>query len=325
LQFEQLKARLRSLPQVNAWPQMLEPIESAVHRDLRCVWDFPIVACQAVGGRAAAALAGAAAVFCSLVSIHLVDDLLDDDPQGDFRRIGAGPAANLALAFQAAGHSALDDPEVPKAVRAELHACLARMSLATAFGQHLDSREVSGEVEYWQVVEAKTPPLFGTALCLGALLGGAPASTAGELERLGRLLGTFVQVSDDLADALAQPASADWQRRSNNLAMLYAMTADHPAREDFLALSNASHDSEALAAAQKLLVTSGAVSYCAWKMIELSREAHALLAGVALQDREPLERLLVEQLRPLERLLATAGLEEPLIVAPPLASRDLRC
>jgi geranylgeranyl pyrophosphate synthase len=315
LQFDRLKAQIRGLPQVAAWPEMLERIEGAVHSDLRCIWDFPIVACQAVGGTAGAALAGAAAVFCSLIGIHLVDDLLDDDPRGDFRRLGAGPAANLALAFQAAGHGALDDPEVPLTVRAELHACLARMSLATAYGQHLDSREVGSEAEYWQVVEAKTPPLFGAALRLGALLGGAPAATAGELERLGRLLGTFVQVSDDLADAMAKPAGADWQRRSNNLPMLFAMTADHPGRERFLALSAASHDPEALAAAQQLLLTSGAVSYCAWKMVELAREAHAVLAGISLPDREPLARLLAAQLAPLERLLAMAGLEEPLVPA----------
>jgi geranylgeranyl pyrophosphate synthase len=318
LQFEQLKARVRALPQVAAWPQMLERIESAVPRGPRCVWDFPIAACEAVGGTPAAALAGAAAVFCSLIGIHLVDDLLDDDPRGDFRQLGAGPAANLALAFQAAGHGVLDDAEVRPAVRAELHGCLARMSLDTAYGQHLDGREVGGEAEYWQVVEAKTPPLFGAALRLGALLGGAPEPIAGELERLGRLLGTFVQVSDDLADALAKPANPDWQRRSNNLPMLFAMTADHPRREEFLVLSAASsQDPEALAAAQKLLLTSGAVSYCAWKMIELSREAHAVLAGIALRDRQPMARLLAAQLAPLERLLAAAGLEEPLVTASP--------
>jgi geranylgeranyl diphosphate synthase type I len=315
--FDHLQAKLRSLPHVGAWPQMLALIDGAVHHDLRCAWDFPIVACQAVGGAPEAALPAAAAVFCSLVSIHLVDDLLDDDPDGDFRRLGAGPAANLALAFQAAGHAALDDPGIAPGVRAELQACLAEMALATAFGQHLDSGEVAGEAEYWQVVGAKTPPLFGAALRLGALAGGAPAAVAGELDRLGRLLGTFVQVSDDLTDALAQPPSADWQRRSNNLPMLYAMTADHPARAEFLALSAAGHDPEALTAAQKLLLPSGGVSYCAWKMIELSRQAQAVLAGIPLHDRRPLARLLAEQVRPLEGLLGRMGLAEPLAPAPP--------
>ena len=315
MRFDQLKARLRGLPQVATWPQMLELIERVVHRELRSVWDFPPAACQAVGGAEDAAVVGAAAVFCSLASIHLVDDLLDDDPEGDFRRLGAGRAANLALAFQAAGHALLDDPEIAPAVRAELHACLGRMALATAFGQHLDSREVRGEAEYWQVIGAKTPPLFGAALRLGALLGGAPLSTAGELERVGQVLGKFVQVSDDLADALRTPASADWQRRANNLPMLYAMVADHPGREDFLSLSAASHDPESLATAQKLLLSSGGVSYCAWKMIELSREAHAILAGIPLHDPLPMKRLLAEQLRPLERLLSSAGFATPL--APP--------
>jgi geranylgeranyl diphosphate synthase type I len=313
LRFEQLKARLRGLPRVASWPEMLELIERAGHRDdLLSVLDFPVVACQAVGGAAEAALQGAAAVFCSLVSIHLVDDLLDDDPAGDFRRFGAGAAANLALAFQAAGHEMFDDSEIAPAVRAELHACLARMTLATAFGQHLDSREVGCEAEYWQVVGAKTPPLFGAALRLGALVGGAPAATAGELDCLGQVLGKLVQVSDDLGDALKQPARPDWQRRANNLAILYAMIADHPGRERFLALSAASHDPLALAAAQKLLVASGAVSYCSFKMLELSREARGILAGIPLDDAKPLEQMLAEQMRPLERLLRSVGFAGPL-------------
>jgi geranylgeranyl pyrophosphate synthase len=320
LRLEQLKMRIRSLPRVAGWPQMMELIERAAQRDdQRSVLDFPIVACQAVGGSAEAAQQGAAAVFCSLLSIHLVDDLLDDDPRGDFRRLGAGAAANLALAFQAAAHEMLDDPEIAPAVRADLHGCLARMALATAFGQHLDSREVACEEEYWQVVGAKTPPLFGAALRLGALVGGAPAAIAGELDRLGQALGRFIQVGDDLTDALRKPAGADWGRRSNNLALLYAMTADHPAREEFLALSAASHDPETLAAAQKLLLSSGAVSYCGFKMIELSREAHAILAGIPLADSRPLAHLLAEQIRPLERILCSVGLEAPLVPPPPPA------
>jgi geranylgeranyl pyrophosphate synthase len=315
LRFERLKARLRSLPQLAAWPQTLELIERAVHRDLQSVWDYPAVACEAVGGTAEAAMAGAAAVFCSLISIHLVDDMLDDDPQGDYQRLGAGAAANLALAFQAAGHCQLDEPAIAPAIRAELHACLARMALATAFGQHLDSREATGEDDYWRIVGAKTPPLFGAALRLGALLGGATPAVADELESLGQVLGKFVQVSDDVADAMQTPAGADWHRRSNNLAILYAMTADHPARREFLTLSARSDEPESLASAQQLLLRSGAVSYCALKMIELSRQAHAIAAGIALHDRGPLAQLLAVKLRPLERLLALAGLEEPLLLA----------
>ncbi|HYL05876.1 MAG TPA: polyprenyl synthetase family protein [Thermoanaerobaculia bacterium] len=324
MQFERLKARLRTLPQVAAWPQMLQLIERAVHCEQQSVWDYPAIACEAVGGTAEAAMTGAAAVFCSLTSIHLVDDMLDDDPQGDFRRLGAGATANIALAFQAAAHCQLDEPAVAPAIRAELHACLGRMALATAFGQHLDSREAASEEDYWRIVGAKTPPLFGAALRLGALLGGAPPPIAGELERLGNVLGLFVQVSDDVADALRSPASADWQRRPNNLAILYAMTADHPARQEFLNLSARCDDPDSLAAAQQLLLRSGSVSYCALKMIELSRQAHAIFAGTALHHRTALAELLAAKLRPLERLLSLAGLNEPLLPPSPLSPPQAR-
>ncbi|HEV3456105.1 MAG TPA: polyprenyl synthetase family protein [Thermoanaerobaculia bacterium] len=325
MRFEQLKARLRTLPQVAAWPQMLQLIERAVDGEQQSVWDYPAVACEAVGGTAAAAMAGAAAVFCSLTSIHLVDDMLDDDPQGDFRRLGAGATANLALAFQAAAHCQLDDQEVAPAIRADLHACLGRMALATAFGQHLDSREAASEEDYWRIVGAKTPPLFGAALRLGALLGGAPPALAGELERLGNVLGKFVQVSDDVADALRSPASADWQRRPNNLAILYAMTADHPGRQEFVRLSAMSDDPESLAVAQRLLLRSGSVSYCVLKMIELSHQAHAIFAGTALHHPTPMAELLAAKLRPLERLLSLAGLDQPLLHLQPMqAPRSLQ-
>jgi geranylgeranyl pyrophosphate synthase len=313
LRFDHLKSLVRALPQVAAWPQMLELIERSVHRDQRSVWELPVAACRAVGGTSEAALAGAAAVFCSLLSIHLVDDMLDDDPQGDFHALGGGPAANLALAFQAAAHGVLDAPAVPPAVRAELHACLGRMALATAYGQHLDSREVASEEEYWLVVGNKTPPLFGAALKLGALLGGAPPARALELERLGCALGKFVQVGDDLSDALCTPAGADWRRPSNNLPILYAMLAEHPARAEFQALAAATDQPQSLAAAQKVLLQCGGVSYCAWKMVELAHEAQDILAGAALADRQPLSQLLTAHVRPLTRLLASVGFKEPLL------------
>jgi len=161
------------------------------------------------------------------------------------------------------------------------------------------------------VVETKTPPLFGEALRMGALLGGAAPGTADHLARLGRVLGLFIQVSDDLTDALETPARADWQRRSNSLPLLYAMTAEHVDREDFLRLSARTGDPAALAEAQKILFRSGAVSYCTLKLIEFSRELQKL-ARVPLRDPEPIERLLEIHTQPLYRLLEKVGVEDPM-------------
>jgi geranylgeranyl pyrophosphate synthase len=310
MRFEELQARVRGLRQVGAWRQMGELVERAVHRE-GSVWEYPSAACRAVGGSEQMAVPAAAAVFCSVASIRLVDDILDDDPRGDYRILGAGQAANLSLAFQAAGHLLLDDPGIPPQIRARLQASFADMSLATCFGQNLDAREAEGEEEYWRIVDSKTPPLFGEALRMGALLGGAPADTIEGLACLGRLLGRFIQVSDDLTDSLETPARADWQRRGNNLAILYAMTAPHPDREEFLRLSTAVEDPDVLAAAQKILLRSGAVSYCTLKLIEFSREIHRLLDGLSLQDPEPVARLVELHQRPLQRLLESVGVKDP--------------
>lgn len=309
--FEEIKQRVRSVAEVAVWPQMLQLMERALHRDLISVWDHPAAACRAVGGEAEAALPGAAAIFCSLISIHLVDDMLDNDPKGDYHRLGAGKTANLALAFQAAGHLLLQSAEVSPQVRAGLQASFARMSIGTAYGQDLDTREFRNEEEYWQTVKAKTPPLFGAAFRIGALLGRAPEPVADGLEVLGGLLGCFIQVSDDLSDALKTPASADWLRRSNSLPILYAMTAEHPARERFLELSARPEDPEALAEAQKILLKSGAVSYCIFKMMELSQEARTVLSRLPLQDPGPIEQILTAHLRPVHKMLESVGVEEP--------------
>jgi len=312
MSFEQMKQRLLSMPEVAAWPQMVAIIGRARHEEYRSLWDYPLIACRAVGGTDEQAFAGAAAVLCSLASVHLVDDMLDEEPGGEYRTLGAGNTANLALAFQAAGHCALDEAGWDGATRAALQARLAHMALATAHGQNLDGQGVRSEEDYWRVVEAKTPPLFGSAFYLGARLGGAPHATAAELDRLGGLIGVFIQVSDDLVDAMKVPAGGDWLRPFNNLAILFAMTAEHGEREELGRLTaRAGEDPAALAEAQRILLRSGALSYCALKLIELQRQARELLERLPLADPRPVERLLETLISPLDRLFRTAGVETP--------------
>jgi geranylgeranyl pyrophosphate synthase len=311
MDFDELKGRVRNLEIVASWPQMLALIDRVGYRESISVWEHPVFACRAVGGCGEEALPAAAAVFCSLISIHLVDDMLDEEPLGDFRTLGEGRTANLALAFQAAGHRLLEEAAAPAAVRAALQSSFARMSLATCLGQDLDARELASEEEYWRVVGTKTPPLFSEALRMGALLGGATVAVADHLAEIGRVLGLFIQVSDDVTDALETPARADWQRPSSCLPLLFAMTAAHAERERFLGLSARVEEPAALAEAQKILFRCGAVSYCTLKLIELSQETQKLFERAPLRDPEPIARLLDAHTRPLHRLLEKAGVQDP--------------
>lgn len=312
MSFEQMKQRILAIPEVATWPQMTAIIGRARHEPYRSLWDYPFIACRSVGGTEEMALAGAGAILCSLASVHLVDDMLDEEPGGDYRTLGAGNAANLALAFQGLGHRLLDDACPDAGIRAALQGSLARTALATAFGQNLDGLGVHSEEDYWRVVEAKTPPLFGCSFYLGARLGGAPLPLAEELDRLGGLIGLFIQVSDDLVDAMKEPGGADWLRPLNNLAILYALTADHAEKEELERLvARAVDDPAALAEAQRILLRSGALSYCALKLIEFSRQAREILARLPLQDPEPIARLLERHMKPLDRLFRSVGVETP--------------
>lgn len=297
------------LPEACGWPEFLALVDRTLHFESRSAWEYPVRACLAVGGSSEAALPGAAAVFCAVSSIHLVDDMLDDDPDGDYRRLGSGGAANLALALQAAAHRSLADAALPAASALELQRMLAAMSLGTAWGQRLDAQGVASEEAYWRVVEAKTPPLFRFALAGGALLGGASVETACRLGELGALMGRMIQVNDDFGDAMHVPAAGDWQRPWNNLPMLFALTAEHGERQAFADACRRVSEPEQLARAQRMLFRSGAVSYCAFKLIEMAAEARGRLADLRLVRPQALGALVDAQVQPFERLLAAAGAE----------------
>jgi geranylgeranyl pyrophosphate synthase len=308
---QRIRAALLAVPELASWPEIVELIERPVDEESIPCWEQPLLACRAVGGAEAQALPGATAIFCLLYSIHLADDLLDCDPRGLQHVHGEGRVANYALALQAASSIAIERAGLAAECRAAIHERLAGAALATAYGQSLDSSELRGEDEYWKVVEAKTPPLFAAALAIGGMLGAATPETIESLDRLGFLLGKSVQISDDLKDAFDKPAAPDWQRRYNNLPILYAMTADHSEKERFLDLLSSIEQEESLEAAQEILVTSGAVSFCAYHMIDLHRSARAILAETQLVDPEPLLMLIERYIKPLRNLLETVGIESP--------------
>ena len=97
---------LLTLPGFDSWHEMrmiLERFASTRPRD----WKLPLIACQSIGKPTEKAIPASAALACAQISIILVDDMLDDDPRGEYRRIGNGRASNFASAFQAAGMDAL--------------------------------------------------------------------------------------------------------------------------------------------------------------------------------------------------------------------------
>lgn len=299
-----------SVPEVASWPDMAALFKRAARKP-RPDWDLPLLACQAVGGDISQAIPGAAAVACMYISIILVDDMLDDDPRGEHLRSGIGPTANLALAFQATAFCIIGQALENADQIATVSASLARLALATALGQNWDAKNLVGEENYWKVVRAKSTPFYGAALHVGALLGEANIEVSEGLRVLGNLIGEVIQIHDDLLDAFQTPANPDWKQGRNNLPILYASTADHPDHESFLDLLPQIDESMALQKAQRILISSGAVSYCAYHLAKRHQQARRSLDDLSLADPTPMMDLLLRQTQPLVRLFESCGVEVP--------------
>jgi len=306
-----IRQRLECMDEVRDWPLLEELIGRSVLPDSKPCWEYVLHGCEAVGGRRQEALPGCAAIFCLFYAIHLVDDLLDDDPDGIFHRVGVGTAANVALAFQGMASRVIAESRLAPERQKRAQGAIGRMTLGTAFGQNLDAADLEGEEAYWRVVRHKTPPLFGCALELGALYGGACDEVAERVGSLGGALGEIVQINDDLGDAMAQPAKVDWLRRGTNLPILFARTAEHPERDSFEALAARVSQPAALAEAQEILVRSGAVSYCAYRIVEAYNQAIAEVHDWDLAVPGSLESLMQDQVEPLKDLLRLVGVESP--------------
>lgn len=302
---------LLSLPEIGAWPAATALLRRRSGTGLAC-WDLAFSACAALGAPRARADLAAGAVRALFLAVHLVDDMLDDDPRGEFHRLGPGATANLAMALQAAALRLVAGGGFDLVATSAMQQSLARAALGTAYGQHLDVQPHAGAADYFRTVDAKTPPLFVCALEVGALAGGALPSEAARVAALGKKVGRIVQTSDDLADAFARPAGPDWQSPARNLAIGYAASADHPGRERFLTLlGRASEDEAALVEAQALLFRSGAVSACAYHIVQTYRSGMAELDALELPDPAPLAAVFQAHVRPVVELLRDAGVEAP--------------
>lgn len=307
---------LLTFPIFESWHEMetiLRRSASGRPRD----WQLPIIACQAVGASPEKAIPASAALACAQLSIILVDDMLDDDPRGEYQRIGNGRAANFAIAFQAAGVDALLGSRASLKVRKGAVSSLNQMMSMTALGQDLDIQNPADEISYWRVVANKSAPFFGCAIHLGALFGEASINVAYELEQLGKFYGEMIQIHDDLNDTLAVPANSDWLQERTPLPILFARTVEHPERVRFMELCRNISAGDALQEAQEILIRCGAVSYCVDALLRKHQAVQAILDKLTLSNKGLVTALIDELIAPVHNLFNTLGISDQTVATFP--------
>lgn len=292
-------------PIAQSWPGLHAGLERAKNKQPTS-WQLPAIGCEAFGGQRSAAMTAVAAMTCSQISMLLVDDILDQDPRGEYLEIGEGLAANLAMGFVALAISLLMEDESRMDRQAPARA-LSHMIATVAHGQELDVRNQASEAHYWQVTRLKSALFFGTGLYLGALYANADLEAAEELLELGKIYGEMMQIHDDLNDSLASPANPDWLGGRYPLPILFAEVVDHPQRKRFLELRPRVADKQSLEEAQAILVSSGAISYSVNELMLRHEQALDKLEALQPPNPEPLHRLLTEVITPVEHLFEKVG------------------
>ena len=147
--------------------------------------------------------------------------------------LAPGLRANLALALQSISVEVLDEarPGAPRAADARRGRRRPRRPRA---GRRWTPAGADDEEAYWRIVEAKTPPLLYRRAADGrALRRRHPRRGRGARRRPGVPLGMLVQLGDDLGDVMGAALHPDWERPGDNVALRFALEADHPDRERF--------------------------------------------------------------------------------------------
>lgn len=266
-------------------------------------WLLPIRACEAVGGFAEQAVPAMVATACAHIGILLVDDMLDDDPRGEYRRVGAAQAANLASAFLSYGSQVILCDQVQPMAKLTALQVFNEMIVNTAFGQYLDVQNLHDEEAYWRIVGTKSSPFFGAAIHLGALFGGASENVAKKLEEVGRLYGEMIQIHDDIHDTMETHANPDWIQGRSPLPILFARVVDHPDQARFIALYKNIADEGSLQEAQEILIRCGAVSYCVHQLVQRHEKVQRILNEIPLVQRDAVAVILDEVIAPVQMLI----------------------
>jgi geranylgeranyl diphosphate synthase type I len=300
--YDQITSYFSTLPAARSWSEAQRIFRQAASGKPDH-WLLSLKACEAVGGTPEQAVPAILAIACAQIGILLVDDMLDDDPRGEYRRIGAAQAANLASVFLSAGSQAILYSQAAPATKLAALQAYHQMIVTTAFGQSLDVENPEDEEAYWRVVVTKSAPFFGAALYLGALLGGASEQVADPLEQVGGLYGEMIQIYDDIQDTLEIPANPDWRQGRSPLPILFARVVDHPDRAHFMELYQNISEEGALPEAQEILLRCGAMSYCVDQLVRRYARVQGILKGISLVKREAITALLEAVIAPVQNLL----------------------
>jgi geranylgeranyl diphosphate synthase type I len=310
--YTKLINQFSNLPHLKEWNEV-QSLFQRVASSKPAHWLLPVRVCESVGGTQAQALSAMLAVALGHISIVLVDDMLDADERGEYRKLGEPAVANMAVALQSAAlHVVMNRPagfleksdSVSQACGTLAVEAVNEMFFATTIGQYWDVNSmVKDEDDYWKIAKAKSSPFFSTSLQLGALFGGADNKLSLQIKELGNIYGEMVQIHDDVHDTLENSATPDWDANRAPLPILFASTVDHPKRNRFNELHPlVKTNSQALEEAQEILIQCGGISFCIYQLLGRYEIVKEKISEIKIERRDVLEKIFDDIVSPVHQL-----------------------
>jgi geranylgeranyl diphosphate synthase type I len=195
-----------------------------------------LVAAEAVGGAASAALPGAVALELVHNFSLIHDDVMDGDVERRHRPtvwalFGIGEAIVAGDALHSLAQELLLEDHGPRARRAalELHRATAEMILGQSEDLAYESRLDVSEDEALGMSSHKTGALLACAGTLGALLGGGDDRQVEALQTFGRNVGLAFQAVDDVLGiwgdpaVTGKPAASDLRQRKKTIPVVHGL------------------------------------------------------------------------------------------------------
>ncbi|XCW06857.1 polyprenyl synthetase family protein [Streptomyces sp. HUAS MG47] len=236
-----------------------------------------VLGAEAVGADGRDAVPGAVAVELVHTFSLLHDDIMDADTlrrqrPAVWKAYGTGPAVLAGDALLAQAVTVLAEAPNPRAAAAVRHLCRTLNALVSGQAQDLrfehrpwNGPGAVGPEQYRSMAEHKTGALLGSAIALGAILGGAPDETVTALERAGRHLGLAFQAVDDILGIWGDPAvtgkptHGDLRQRKKTYPILTALADSGRAAHELAALLDSPQriDGEAAGRAAALVEEAG--------------------------------------------------------------------
>ncbi|WP_439659861.1 family 2 encapsulin nanocompartment cargo protein polyprenyl transferase [Lentzea sp. HUAS TT2] len=263
-----------------------------------------LLAAEAVGGTAAAAVPAAVAVELIHNFSLLHDDVMDRDTTRRHRATawtvyGINAAILAGDALQSLAVDVLAGSGHPRAL--EAIRTLGDATVALLDGQAYDlDFETRGDVrvpEVEQMARGKTGALLGASTALGALYGDGTDLQVEAMRRFGAELGLAFQHVDDLLGIWGDPAvtgkavHSDLVSRKKSLPVVFSLNAGGPAADELASLYSGEQEmnAETLARAATLVDTAGGRAWSQTQADELHTQAL-----VHLGESSPTARAAVE-------------------------------